>query len=180
MLVRNAPAAGRGPGEGSVLEVFMLRRNLQSDFVGGAYVFPGGAVDPEDRELDLEAICVGRSDADASRRLGIERDGLAFWVAAIRESFEEAGVLLADTAAPAERIGEARSALLRGDATLPGIAEELDLRLRTDLLVPLSRWVTPVPSPRRFDTRFFAATLPAGVEPTFEGGEVAAHAWLRP
>src|SRR3954449_5017694 len=90
MLVRDAaPAAGGG------MEVFMLRRNLNSDFVGGAYVFPGGAVDPEDRHIDLEPVCEGRSDADASRRLGIPSGGLAFWVAAIRESFEEAGVLLA-------------------------------------------------------------------------------------
>ena len=77
------------------LEVFMLRRNLKSDFVGGAYVFPGGAVDPDDRHDNLEPVCEGRSDSDASRRLGIERGGLAFWVAAIRESFEEAGLLLA-------------------------------------------------------------------------------------
>ena len=77
------------------LEVFMVRRNLNSDFVGGAYVFPGGAVDPEDRHADLEAICEGYTDAEASRRLGIDRGGLAYWVAAIRESFEEAGVLLA-------------------------------------------------------------------------------------
>ena len=62
----------------------------------------------------------------------------------------------------------------------PRIAEDLDLTLRTDLLVPLSRWVTPVPSPRRFDTRFFAAALPGGAVPSFEGGEVAAHEWLRP
>ncbi|MEZ5184097.1 MAG: hypothetical protein R2702_19865, partial [Acidimicrobiales bacterium] len=70
------------------LEVFMLKRNLNSDFVGGAYVFPGGAVDPHDRHVDLEPVCEGRTDADASRRLGIEGGGLAFWVAAIRESFE--------------------------------------------------------------------------------------------
>jgi 8-oxo-dGTP pyrophosphatase MutT (NUDIX family) len=77
------------------LEVFMLRRNLRSDFVGGAYVFPGGGVDDHDRHDDLEVVCAGRSDAEASDRLGVDRGGLAFWVAAIRESFEEAGVLLA-------------------------------------------------------------------------------------
>jgi len=77
------------------IEVFMLKRNLNSDFVGGAYVFPGGGVDPEDRADDLDAVCEGRADADASTRIGVERGGLAFWVAAIRESFEEAGVLLA-------------------------------------------------------------------------------------
>src|SRR5436190_16422712 len=77
------------------MEVFMLRRNLNSDFVGGAYVFPGGAVDQPDRHADLEAISEGRSDDQASQLLGIDRGGLAYWVAAIRECFEEAGVLLA-------------------------------------------------------------------------------------
>src|SRR5215207_2794064 len=93
MLVRDTPADQRaaadvGPGVDSVLEVFMLRRNLQSDFVGGAYVFPGGGVDDHDRHADLEPYCHGRSDAEASDQLGIDAGGLAFWVAAIRESFE--------------------------------------------------------------------------------------------
>ncbi len=89
-------------------------------------------------------------------------------------------MLLADTPAPAERVREARSALVKGEAAFAEIAGALDLRLRTDLLVPLSRWVTPVGFPRRFDARFFVASLPDGIEPTFEGGEVAAHTWLRP
>ena len=91
LILRDGPR----DADGDALEVFMLRRNLDSDFVGGAFVFPGGAVDPEDRHDDLDTVCRGRSDADASARLGIEQGGLAFWVAAIRESFEEAGVLLA-------------------------------------------------------------------------------------
>src|SRR3954464_5291090 len=89
MLVRDG-ADGRSP-----MEVFMLRRNLNSDFVGGAYVFPGGAVDEADRHADLEAWCSGRSDDQASAILGVDEGGLAYWVAAIRECFEEAGVLLA-------------------------------------------------------------------------------------
>src|SRR5438094_7776188 len=80
---------------GAQLEVCMLPRNLNSDFVGGAYVFPGGAVDEADRHADLEAVCAGRSDEQASVLLGVGSGGLAYWVAAIRESFEEAGVLLA-------------------------------------------------------------------------------------
>ena len=73
----------------------MLRRNLASEFVAGVYVFPGGSVDPEDRGPAAEALCRGRTDAEASALLGIESGGLAFWVAALRECFEEAGVLLA-------------------------------------------------------------------------------------
>ena len=73
----------------------MLQRHLDSDFVGGAYVFPGGKVDDEDRTPAAEEACACRSDADASAMLGVGVGGLAFWVAALRECFEEAGVLLA-------------------------------------------------------------------------------------
>ena len=120
---------------------------------------------------------------DAADALGGELapdTALAAYHAALRELFEEAGVLLAATVVSEDRIREGRSALLRGEVTLPGLADALDLTLRTDRLVPLSRWVTPVPSPRRFDTRFFAAILPHDVAPSFEGDEVAEHAWLRP
>src|SRR4051794_41495106 len=92
MLVRD------GEDGHSPLEVFMLRRNLNSDFIGGAYVFPGGAVDEADRHADLEAVCEGRSDDQASQMLGIDSGGLAYWVAAIPECFEGAGGLLAYTA----------------------------------------------------------------------------------
>ena len=105
---------------------------------------------------------------------------LAAHLAAIRELFEEAGVLLAETSASAARVAAGRSALLGGSATLADLASDLDLRLRTDVLVPLSRWVTPPTLPRRFDTRFFAAALPDDMEPSFEGDEVVAHAWHRP
>ena len=74
----------------------MVRRNLRSDFVGGAYVFPGGAVDPLDGGAEAEVFCAGRSDAEASTLLGVASGGLAYWVAVVRETFEEAGLLLAD------------------------------------------------------------------------------------
>src|SRR6188508_1539893 len=85
MLVRDAP----------VFEVFMLRRNVRSVFVGGAHVFPGGAVDPDDRDESIFDLAAGIDDATASRELGVSDGGLGFWVAAIRESFEETGVLIA-------------------------------------------------------------------------------------
>src|SRR5580692_5156681 len=91
MLIRDA---GDGQG-GTTIEVCMLRRNLASEFVAGAYVFPGGSVDGEDRGPEAEALCRGMTDAEASAILGIDSGGLGFWVAALRECFEEAGVMLA-------------------------------------------------------------------------------------
>ena len=171
-------------------------------FASDMHVFPGGRVDAADADDGLAARSV-RTAEEASLVLGGDLDpavALAAHVAAIRELFEEAGVLLANVGgdapdailggrAPDAILGggalgidlaAARTAMLRGETDLPALAARLDLRLRTDLLVPLSRWVTPSDFPRRFDTRFFAAQLPAGAEPTFEGDEVAGHAWLRP
>ena len=150
----------------------MLRRNLNSDFVGGAYVFPGGAVDPEDRHADLEPVCQGRSDAEASARLGIESGGLAFWVAAIRESFEEAGVLLAyDPDGDVVDLDDRR----RRSSAGPTTAQQVDsgaarlvesapaegLRLAVDGMHYFGHWITPEGAPRRYDTRFFLAARPA-------------------
>ena len=76
-------------------EVLMMQRNLKSKFVPGAYIFPGGALDAEDDAPALQALCAGVADTEANRMLGIPAGGLAYWAAAIRESFEEAGVLVA-------------------------------------------------------------------------------------
>ena len=172
------------------VEVFMLRRNLQSDFVGGAHVFPGGAVDPADRAADLEAICAGRTDAEASRRLDIAEGGLAYWVAAIRESFEEAGILLAydrdggivdlDAPADAARWAEHRRAVDDGEVTLIEVCAAEDLTLAVDGMHYFGHWITPVGSPRRYDTRFFIAAEPPGQTPLHDDHEVIAHTWIRP
>ncbi len=172
------------------LEVFMLRRNLNSDFVGGAYVFPGGAVDPDDREAHLEPICEGRTDADASRRLGIERGGLAFWVAAIRESFEEAGVLLAydetgavvdlDEAAGVDRWAEHRTAVDTGARRLVEVCRTEGLRLAVDAMHHFAHWITPEGAPRRYDTRFFVTAAPVHQTPLHDDHEVIANEWIRP
>lgn len=172
------------------LEVFMLRRNLNSDFVGGAYVFPGGAVDPADREADLDPLCEGRSDTDASRRLGIERGGLAYWVAAIRESFEEAGVLLAygadgdivdlDHADGVARWAEHRTAVDTGARRLIEVCRTERLRLAVDGMHYFGHWITPEGAPRRYDTRFFLAAAPTRQTPLHDDREVIANEWVRP
>lgn len=172
------------------LEVFMVRRNLNSDFVGGAYVFPGGAVDPGDREAELDPICEGRSDADTSARLGIDRGGLAFWVAAIRESFEEAGVLLAydrtgevvdlDDDAGRERWAEHRRAVDTSERRLIDVCADEGLRLAVDGMHYFGHWITPEGAPRRYDTRFFLAAAPTRQTPLHDDHEVIANEWIRP
>jgi len=164
------------------LEVLLTQRPATMAFAGNMHVFPGGRVDPADADPSLVARSV-LTPEKAAAALGGDLEpavALAAHLAATRELFEEAGVLLADTSASTDAVAAGRSALLAGRATLADIASDLDLRLRTDLLVPLSRWVTPPILPRRFDTRFFAAVLPEDVEPSFEGEEVVAHAWHRP
>lgn len=184
MLVRD--------GDDARLEVFMLRRNLNSDFVGGAYVFPGGAVDPADRHADLEPFCEGRSDADASTALGLESlsGGLAYWVAAVRESFEEAGVLLAydvegeivDLRKPAvaERFDRHRSAVDHGERRLVEICAEEGLRLAVDGMHYFSHWITPMGPSRRYDTRFFVTAAPVGQTPLHDDRETIANCWIAP
>ena len=190
MLVRDAAGGERGPDDPGGLEVFMLRRNLQSDFVGGAYVFPGGGVDDHDRHADLEPVCEGRTDVDASAQLGIDSGGLAFWVAAIRESFEEAGVLLAhgadgalvrlDEPATVARFAEHRRAVDSGERRLVDICAEEGLRLAVGPMHYFSHWITPVGAPRRYDTRFFVARAPELQVPLHDDREVIANLWVRP
>ncbi len=175
---------------GAGLEVFMLRRNLNSDFVGGAYVFPGGAVDPEDRHDDLGPVCRGRTDQEASRRLEVDHGGLAFWVAAIRESFEEAGYLLAydrngdelrlEDAAVIERFCTHRTDVDSSRRRLVEVCAEEGLKLAVDGIHYFGHWITPEGAPRRYDTRFFVAAAPQAQTPLHDDHEVIANLWIRP
>ncbi|MDQ1403681.1 MAG: hypothetical protein QOG03_1997 [Actinomycetota bacterium] len=168
----------------------MLRRNLNSDFVGGAYVFPGGAVDEADRHADLEAVCEGRSDDQASTLLGVASGGLAYWVAAVRESFEEAGVLVALDASGqvisfadaevAERFRHHRKAVDTGETRLLDVCRLENLRIAADQIHYFSHWITPVGPPRRYDTRFFVAAAPAEQVPLHDDRETIANLWVNP
>jgi len=171
-------------------EILMLRRNLNSDFVGGAYVFPGGAVDAADADASGERLALGLSDAAASRRLGLPQGGLAYYIACLRELFEEAGLLLAcDREGTPVHFGDeesvrrmARSRREVNDGSLGFVAmmerEELLLDLRG--LQYVAHWITPVGPPRRFDTRFFVALAPEGQVATHDAGETVADQWIRP
>src|SRR5579862_1837618 len=189
MLVRDAADAS-----GPALEVCMLRRHVDSDFVGGAYVFPGGKVDDDDRSTAAGDASTGRDDVEASDLLGVEAGGLAFWVAALRECFEEAGVLLAypEAASPGAPLidmagAEARTRLAAGRHELnAGAIGFLDLltreglRLADDRVHYFSHWITPEPAPKRYDTRFFVAALPPYQVPVHDDHETVDTVWVRP
>ena len=163
------------------VEVLLTHRPSSMVFAPDMHVFPGGRVDATDGDARLATRSVV-SGSEAAAALGGDLApgaALATFVAAIREVFEETGVLLADGAAPAA-LEVGRAELLHVPGAFAPMVDALDLRLRTDLLVPLSRWVTPPGLPRRFDARFFAAELPAGAEMSLLGGEVAGHAWHTP
>jgi 8-oxo-dGTP pyrophosphatase MutT (NUDIX family) len=174
MLVRDAPD----------LQVFMLRRNLRSEWVAGAYVFPGGAVDPEDRSDESYARSPGRTDAAASALLGVASGGLGFWIAAIRESFEEAGVLLArprgDDPLDLSDLEAERAAVNRGDRRFLDVLRAQDLVLDVDRLHLFSHWITPAGMTRRYDTWFFVAEAPEGHTYLHDDGETVASTWIRP
>jgi 8-oxo-dGTP pyrophosphatase MutT (NUDIX family) len=169
-------------------EVFMVERHLSAKFVGGAHVFPGGRVDPED--ADAGDLGAGLDDEEASRRLHLPRGGLAHYVAAIRECFEEAGVLLAYGAdgrpfhaaddREAAELGELRRALNAREIAFLDLAREHGWRLAVDRMHYWAHWITPEESPIRFDTRFFLATVPSDQAAAHDLGELAGSAWIRP
>ncbi len=162
---------------GGGFSVFMVKRHDKSGFMAGAYVFPGGTLDAADHGWTRVR---GRSAAEAAAVLG-EADGafaLALHVAAIRETFEEAGVLIADGADAADLAGA--RARLHGGADFAALAEEHGLVLRLDSIAPWSRWVTPELEPRRYDARFFLARAPREQEAAHDRIEVTAGEWLTP
>jgi 8-oxo-dGTP pyrophosphatase MutT (NUDIX family) len=182
MLVREA-------GGGAGVEVLMLRRNLQAVFAGGAYVFPGGAVDPGDVGPDLIERCDGPTPEEADRRLGVESGGLAFYIAAVRECFEEAGVLLATRAGgeplalegdEGRRFAAHRHELNAGGRSFADLCEAESLLLSLDRVEYFSHWITPVGAPRRFDTRFFVAAAPERQVAVHDDGETIASLWISP
>jgi 8-oxo-dGTP pyrophosphatase MutT (NUDIX family) len=167
-------------------EVYMLRRKPSMAFAPGAYVFPGGSVDQRDADEEVAWAGPGVDHwgwvFDAPAELA-----RALVCAAVRETFEESGVMLAgpspDTVV-ADTTGEDweadRHGLLDRSVSLAEMLARRGLILRSDLLRPWSRWITPAVEPRRFDTRFFSAALPAGQRTRDVGGEASAVEWISP
>jgi len=161
-------------------EVFLVRRHGKSGFMAGAHVFPGGKLDDEDADPRLGARLAGRTPGDCARALGEDdvAKSAALFVAGVRETFEEAGVLVADGFEADER-DAARKALHEGGSFVR-LAEELDLTLRLDRLVPQARWITPTVEPRRYDTRFFLARVGTNVDASHDAIETTAGEWMTP
>ena len=161
------------------LEVFMVVRHREIEFASGATVFPGGRVAASDREADLRARCNGADTLDA--------ESLALRAAAIRECFEECGVLLARTPDGAMIDGKVlagldryRQALEREKLGLAGLLGEHGLTLACDALAPFGHWITPDFAPKRFDTWFYLAAAPHGQEPRHDGSEAVDSVWISP
>ena len=174
-------------GAGSGVEVLLSRRAERGDHNSGAWVFPGGIVDPGDRHS--HACCAGLDDAAASARLGLAEGGLDYYVAAVRECFEESGLLYAT-----DRLGETvrldddlgtklgawRGPLHRGERSVGELCREFGLQLALDRLIYLSHWLTPPARAKRFDTRFFIAAMPPAQTAAHDGTEMVDQLWLRP
>ncbi len=161
------------------LEVLMMRRAERAgDQRSGAAVFPGGVLDARDR--DAHAFCLGDDDAAMSLRLGLAGGGLDYAVAALRECFEEVGLLIADRAVDAATAFPWRDRLQSGQASAADFCAALGLRLDVRGLVYHSHWLTPPGTPKRFDTRFFIARAPADQEAVADYGEAVELMWLTP
>lgn len=175
VMLRDAPGG---------LEVFLIKRHGLSDVLGGAYVFPGGKVDAADALMDMPAhldtpgeqlrAALGEPGLDVASAAGC-------YVTALREAFEETGVLFAhgaDSAAAARA-----TALVHGGRSFGDTIAQLGLRLATSELSPWVRWITPklaAVNSKRFDTRFFVAAVPPGQQPAHDNHEAVDSVWLSP
>ncbi|MEP6738908.1 MAG: MBL fold metallo-hydrolase [Caldimonas sp.] len=174
-------------GAAGAIEVLLSRRAERGDHNSGAWVFPGGIV--EARDAQAHDACIGLDDAEASRRLGLPHGGLDYYVAAVRECFEESGLLFAYAGtgeivdldgADAARLGPWRGALHRGEQGMAELCAAEGVRLAVDRLAYLSHWLTPLGRAKRFDTRFFVAVAPPTQTAAHDGNELVEQMWLVP
>jgi 8-oxo-dGTP pyrophosphatase MutT (NUDIX family) len=182
VLLRDRPEGG--------VEILLIQRHHESKFAGGDFVFPGGKIGAEDMLADAAEWCVGLSPEKARAALGTRASGrsaLACWVGAIREAFEEVGILLAYgpdgsllrlAGGAAARFEGYRLACRRDGGAFWSMLRDERLRLATDRLIYFAHWITPEESPIRFDTRFFVAEAPPGQEASADEEEIVAVRWM--
>jgi 8-oxo-dGTP pyrophosphatase MutT (NUDIX family) len=181
VLLRDRPAGG--------IEIMLIQRHRASKFAAGDHVFPGGKIEIADDPEDAVQWCAGLDGEQATRVLGAtdgSRTALAHWTGAIREAFEEVGVLLAVDAAgrpprvdPA-KLAEYRRACQRDHRTFWDMVRAERLTLTTDRLAYFAHWITPEENPLRFDVRFFAAPMPEGQHAEADEREIIGVRWLSP
>jgi 8-oxo-dGTP pyrophosphatase MutT (NUDIX family) len=176
----------------SDVEVLLIQRHSKSKFAAGDFVFAGGKVEADDMPEDVEHFCRALTAEQASVRLGGAlgpRDALGYWVGAIREAFEEVGILLAYgpdgdfvkiTDDNRRRFDAHRAACQKANQAFFGMLRDEQLVLATDRLSYFAHWITPEENPIRFDTRFFAAVAPPGQDPVADGHEIVAVRWTTP
>jgi 8-oxo-dGTP pyrophosphatase MutT (NUDIX family) len=166
-------------------EILLLKRGEHARFMPNAYVFAGGALDPNDESPEMSDLCAGLDDRRASERLELSANGLRFFIAAIREVFEECGLLLAYdsrgewvdlTAWEESRLREIRLLISAGQMNLAALCKAHGWRLAVDKLTFFSHWITP-PGGLRFDTRFFLSSVPPQQNPSLAGNEMSELVW---
>jgi 8-oxo-dGTP pyrophosphatase MutT (NUDIX family) len=175
------------------LEVFLLKRHEKSSFMGGNFVYPGGRVDRDDGSLEICSLSKGITFEEAQKILGgitSPEESFAYWIAGIRELFEEAGILLAYDQSgnffqfknrdQQERFLNYRNSLHQGKMTICQMAQKEKLLLALDQLYYYAHWITPEARSERFDTRFFLAHYPLGQEASHDQKETTAGVWLTP
>ena len=173
------------------LQVFMMERHANTVFAGGMWVFPGGSVDISDDAAAYEARCAAREAVEANRLLELDGGALRYYVAAIREAFEESGLLLSVHAGTGAKLTLSepedivrfqahRDALNAGERSLLTILETENLLMDAGDMHYIARWITPLGSPRRFDARFFIARVPGAQTPAHDNQELVHSAWFRP
>ena len=172
----------------NVLEVLMVKRSKRPPF-GNLYVFPGGKIDESDKDLNITNFCNGLNDEQASIKLGVNEGGLSYWVACVRECFEEVGILLAIknngeeldlNGADKHKFDNYRRMLLENKISLLEICKKENLSLNLNNIEPFSHWITPEIEIKRFDTRFFIAYIPAKQTERHDGNELTDSVWISP
>jgi 8-oxo-dGTP pyrophosphatase MutT (NUDIX family) len=169
------------------LQTYLLRRSPTSGFMPGLFVFPGGGVDGADRDEAFWKEHMDLAPPAVSERLGRGlgfAEALSFAVAALRETFEEAGILFAAkagaTAGDLRRVGQRRLQESHWHGWFQSLVQTDGWTLTLSALAPWSHWITPVGMPRRFDTRFFTAALPEGQDGRPDGRETTTGLWISP
>jgi 8-oxo-dGTP pyrophosphatase MutT (NUDIX family) len=169
-------------------EVLLLQRHARSAFLPGAHVFPGGVVEEADYAPEMAALCQGLNSDQAHRIIkdvSPPEKSLGFFVAAVREAFEESGILLAHGQSSTDerqmmRLGAYRAKVHANPAIFVSRLRDEDLKLATDTLLYFAHWITPEALPIRFDARFFVAAVPPGQEASPDGKETVEARWISP